>query len=216
MHTRERVHVQRTWSEDGGRIEATKDNEDRWVKLPTETMVALRAHCEAIDLEASMKDWSAEQRRLVFPNKRGRITRYGQLLELVWQDLLGETRLRLSQRESRRGRPVARGAQARDARKSLPFPRSSCAPSDASRIVDPRPLQAARSRSYAASRGVWPPAGISRLLLSSATARKLSESWETLAETAMIYGTALSESRGQDRLSSATPNDGRGAGRLIR
>src|SRR5437016_68908 len=51
---------------------------------------------------------------------------------------------------SRRGRPVAHGAQARDARRSLPFPRSSCAPSDALRIVDPRPLQVARSRSYAA------------------------------------------------------------------
>ena len=90
---RERVHVQRTWSEDGGRIEATKDDEDRWVKLPTETMEALRVHCEAMDLQASMKDWSPEQRKLVFPNKKGRITRYGQFLELVWQDLLEETEL---------------------------------------------------------------------------------------------------------------------------
>ena len=31
---RERVHVRRTWSEDGGRIERCKDGEDRWVKLP--------------------------------------------------------------------------------------------------------------------------------------------------------------------------------------
>jgi len=43
---RERVHVARTWSEGGGRIEECKDSEDRWVKLPPATMAALRAHRE--------------------------------------------------------------------------------------------------------------------------------------------------------------------------
>ena len=85
---RERVHVERTWSEDGGRIEACKDGEDRWVKLPTAAMAALRAHCEAIDLEAALKDWTPAQRQLVFPNSVGRITRYGAFAELVWGPLL--------------------------------------------------------------------------------------------------------------------------------
>ena len=40
-----------------------------------------------------MKGWGPEQRQLVFANGRGRITRYGQFLELVWQDLLEETTL---------------------------------------------------------------------------------------------------------------------------
>jgi len=52
---RQRVHVQRTWSEDGGRIEPCKDGEDRWVKLTPATMAALRAHCESMDLEGSLK-----------------------------------------------------------------------------------------------------------------------------------------------------------------
>src|SRR2546426_5457141 len=52
---RQRVHVQRTWSEDGGRIEPCKDGEDRWVKLTSATMAALRAHCESMDLEGSLK-----------------------------------------------------------------------------------------------------------------------------------------------------------------
>jgi integrase len=90
---RERVHIQRTWSEDGGRIEACKDGEDRWVKLPPSTIAALRAHLEAMALEASVKDWSAEQRQLVFPNTVGRVTRYGYFLEGMWQPLLKATRL---------------------------------------------------------------------------------------------------------------------------
>jgi integrase len=43
---RERVHVARTWSEDGGRFESCKDGEDRWVKLPAATMAALQAHAD--------------------------------------------------------------------------------------------------------------------------------------------------------------------------
>ncbi len=90
---RERVHVERTWSEDGGRFEACKDGEDRWVKLPPTTMTELRAHLETMDLEASVKDWTPEQRQLVFPNTVGRITRYGSFLELVWKPLLEAAKL---------------------------------------------------------------------------------------------------------------------------
>ncbi len=90
---RERVHVARTWSEKGGRIEPCKDGEDRWVKLPSATMAALRGHLEAMDLEGSVKDWPPPARQLVFPNTVGRITRYGAFLGLVWQPLLGASKL---------------------------------------------------------------------------------------------------------------------------
>jgi integrase len=87
------VHVARTWSEGGGRIEGCKDGEDRWVKLPPATMAALRAHRETMDLEGSVKEWAPAARQLVFPNSVGRITRYGTFLELVWQPLLAAAKL---------------------------------------------------------------------------------------------------------------------------
>ncbi len=40
-------------------------------------MAALGGHREAIRLEAALKDWTQEQRRLLFPNSVGRVTRYG-------------------------------------------------------------------------------------------------------------------------------------------
>jgi integrase len=90
---RGRVHVQRTWSEDGGRMEPCKDGEDRWVKLPPSVLAALRVHIEATDLEGSLKRWPKERRQLVFPNTVGRVTRYGAFLELVWKPLLEATKL---------------------------------------------------------------------------------------------------------------------------
>ena len=80
--------VQRAWSESGGRVERCKDGDDRWVTLPASALAALRAHCEAMELEASLKEWTPEQRRLVFPNTVGGVTRYGAFHELVWQPLL--------------------------------------------------------------------------------------------------------------------------------
>ena len=74
---RERVHVARTWSEGGGRVEPCKDSEDRWVKLPPATMAALRAHLEAKDLEGSVKGWPPAARHLVFPNTVGRTPAMG-------------------------------------------------------------------------------------------------------------------------------------------
>jgi hypothetical protein len=35
---RRRIHVQRTWSESGGRVERCKDGEDRWVTVPVSTI----------------------------------------------------------------------------------------------------------------------------------------------------------------------------------
>jgi len=46
-------------------------------------MAALRAHGEAMDLEATLNAWTPEQRQLLFPNSAGRITRDGAFLELV-------------------------------------------------------------------------------------------------------------------------------------
>ena len=63
------------------------------MKLPTVTMAALRAHLEAMDLEATVRAWSPAQRQLVFPNTVGRVTRYGTFLELVWQPLVATTKL---------------------------------------------------------------------------------------------------------------------------
>ena len=54
---------------------------------------ALRVHGEAMELEASVKDWEPEQRQLVFPNNVGRVTRYGTFLELVWRPLLKAAKL---------------------------------------------------------------------------------------------------------------------------
>jgi integrase len=89
--TRGRVHVERTWSEDGSRFEPCKDGEDRWVKLPAAALEALRAHVESMELEGSVMEWTT--RALVFPNSVGRVTRYGTFLEHVWQPLLAAAKL---------------------------------------------------------------------------------------------------------------------------
>jgi hypothetical protein len=46
-----------------------------------------------VGLEAALKDWTTEQRQLVFPNSVGRITRYGTFAELVWHPLLLASKL---------------------------------------------------------------------------------------------------------------------------
>jgi integrase len=91
--TRQRVHVQRTWCEDGGRIELCKDGEDRWVKMTRATIAGLQAHCESMDLKGSLKRWTPEQHQLVFPNGVGRIGRYAAFHELVWRPLLTAAKL---------------------------------------------------------------------------------------------------------------------------
>jgi integrase len=78
---RGRLHVQRTWSDKAGRIEAPKDHEGRHVKASPALLAALRAHLEAVTLEGQVKGWTPEQRQLVFPNKAGRIMQYSSFLE---------------------------------------------------------------------------------------------------------------------------------------
>jgi integrase len=85
---RGRLHVQRTWSESGGRVERCKDGDDRWVTVPGSAIAALRAHGEAVDLEATLKQWTPAQRQRVFPNTVGGVTRSGAFSELVWQPLV--------------------------------------------------------------------------------------------------------------------------------
>jgi integrase len=91
--TRGRIHVQRTWSEKGNRIEVCKDGEDRWVKASPALLGALRHHIANVDLEGQVSNWTPDQRQLVFPNKAGRVTHYGAWLEHVWQPLLSKSGL---------------------------------------------------------------------------------------------------------------------------
>jgi integrase len=90
---RGRIHVERTWSDKAGRIEAPKDHEGRFVKASPALLAALRAHLEAVALEGQVQDWNAEQRALVFPNKAGRIMQYSSFIEDVWQPLLAKAGL---------------------------------------------------------------------------------------------------------------------------
>ena len=52
---RGRIHVQRTYSEKGGRIEPCKGGEDRWVKASPALLAALRDHLAAMELEGQVK-----------------------------------------------------------------------------------------------------------------------------------------------------------------
>ena len=69
---------------------ATQQNHDQASPALIE---ALHAHLDAAELEGQVKQWTPEQRRLVFPNTVGRITHYGQFLENVWQPLLAKAGL---------------------------------------------------------------------------------------------------------------------------
>jgi len=91
--TRGKLLVQRTFSEKGNSIQPCKDGDDRWVKASPALLAALREHLAAIDLEGQVKEWSPDQRQLVFPNTKGRISHYGWFLEGVWQPLLSKAGL---------------------------------------------------------------------------------------------------------------------------
>ena len=90
---RGRIRVERTWSDKAGRLEAPKDHEGRSVKASPALLAALRAQLEAVALEGQVQTWSPEQRKLVFPNKAGRIMQYSSFLEDVWQPLLAKAGL---------------------------------------------------------------------------------------------------------------------------
>jgi hypothetical protein len=59
----------------GGRIEPCRDGEDRWVKASPALLAALREHLAATALDGQVKNWTPEQRALVFPTTAGRIVR---------------------------------------------------------------------------------------------------------------------------------------------
>jgi integrase len=63
------------------------------VKASPALLTALRAHVEAMDLEGQVKQWSPEQRALVFPTTYGGLLRYPYFLEHVWQPLLAASKL---------------------------------------------------------------------------------------------------------------------------
>jgi integrase len=90
---RGRLHIQRTWSDKAGTIEAPKNGKDRWVKASPALLAALREHLEAMALEGQVQDWTPEQRALVFPNKAGRVMQYSTFVEDVWQPLLAKAGL---------------------------------------------------------------------------------------------------------------------------
>ena len=90
---RGRLHVQRTYAEKGRRIEPCKDHEDRWVKASPALLAALRDHLSAMELEGQVKEWTPEQRQLVFPALAGRMLRYSYFLEDAWTPLLSRAGL---------------------------------------------------------------------------------------------------------------------------
>ncbi len=85
--------IERTVSDKGHRIEPAKDGEPRRVKKSPALQAALHDHVEAMKLEASVRDWSPEQRALVFPTTYGQVLRHPYFLEHIWQPLLSNAGL---------------------------------------------------------------------------------------------------------------------------
>jgi integrase len=85
--------VERTVSDHGHRIEACKDGDSRRVKASPALLAALKAHVEAMALEAGVRGWSVEQRQWVFPTSYGNVLRYPYFLERVWRPLLAKAGL---------------------------------------------------------------------------------------------------------------------------
>jgi len=65
----------------------------RKVKVPAALLETLHGHREAMTLEGSVKNWSPEQRQLLFPTPAGRIMLHGHFYENVWQPLLAKAGL---------------------------------------------------------------------------------------------------------------------------
>ena len=90
---RGRLHVQRTVSDGGRRVERTKDHDDRWVKASPALLDALREHLDAVGLEGQVKGWNPEQRLWVFPTTAGTAVEYSAFLKRVWRPLLAQAGL---------------------------------------------------------------------------------------------------------------------------
>ena len=65
----------------------------RLTRERADLLEALRAHRESIALEGSVKEWTPEQRAIVFPTEAGRIVRHGRFVESIWQPLLAKAGL---------------------------------------------------------------------------------------------------------------------------
>ena len=85
---RQRLRVVQTWSNDDGSIQPVKDDEGRDVRLSPALAARLRAHMEAMRLEAEVRGWTAEQRRWVFPTISGNIVRYQYFHTHIWHAVL--------------------------------------------------------------------------------------------------------------------------------
>lgn len=92
----ELIHVRRSFSDKTGAVKDVKDHEDRFVPmgaLSPRLAEWLQAHRERVKLEGQVQGWTPAQRRLMFPNTRGRITYHSTFLEHVWQPLLAKAGL---------------------------------------------------------------------------------------------------------------------------
>jgi hypothetical protein len=58
--------VQRSFSDKTSRTEAPKSGKDRYVQASPELLAVLREQLAAIALEGQVRDWTPEQRQLVF------------------------------------------------------------------------------------------------------------------------------------------------------
>src|SRR5262249_23612581 len=73
-------------------------------------------------LEGQVREWSPEQRALVFPNRRGRIGRYSTFLEHVWQPLLLKAGLRDRKPHSMRHTVATWGLEGGEGKGNPPAP----------------------------------------------------------------------------------------------
>jgi integrase len=92
---RGRLHVQRSFCSKGGPVAACKNGKDRWVKASPALLAALRDHLAAMELEGQVKEWTPEQRQLVFPSPAGRFASYTHFLDEVWRPLLSKPACRI-------------------------------------------------------------------------------------------------------------------------
>jgi integrase len=87
------LNIERTVSDKGHRVEPCKDGDGRRVKASPALLAALRSHVQAMDLEAGLRQWTPEQRQLVFPTTYGGLLRYPYFLEHIWQPLMAKAGL---------------------------------------------------------------------------------------------------------------------------
>jgi integrase len=96
------IHVRRTVCDKTAEVKVCKDGEDRFVPMSRRLAEWLRRHLAAMVLEGQLKQWTPEQRTLMFPNSRGHIGRYSTFLEHVWRPLLLKAGLRYRKAHSMR------------------------------------------------------------------------------------------------------------------